>query len=247
MKAIVITRDRVSYAKQCVEALVRSDSITDIHLVDHGSTYPPMLDWLAGMAGEVKLLTPSVRIHCHWMANAHPRDLWSNGTLASIVAPGERFIVTDHDVVVPHEESWVDQLARLLDENPTVVKAGLQLRTTDLDPAVHHNARRVIEWESQYRPPRALWGLPSDVKAGWVMASVDTTVAMYRRLEAFAIDPAVRTVERRFEARHLPWYEGMDDTLKRPEALAEQRWYEEHAVHGHWHNDHHEFVDVHGL
>jgi hypothetical protein len=255
MKAIIITRDRVSYARMCFTALADSEGIGDIHIVDHGSTYPPMLDWLGGIAGAYwrpdwkssrDPVEPKGRVHVHWKPNAHPRDLWVNGTLASIVTSGERFIVTDHDVVVPSEAPWVDQLAQLLWENLDIVKAGLQLRTRDLDPAVHRDAQRIIEWESQYRPPRAMWSLPSAERAGWVRASVDTTVAMYRDLRVFTLDPAVRTVEQQFEAVHLPWYESADDAVKAPEAKAEQDWYREHAEHGHW-RDPEGFADSHGL
>lgn len=256
MKAVVITRDRAIYAQMCVDALARSEWVDDIHIVDHGSTYGPMLDYLGGIAGQYwppdwkasrDPSTPKGRIHVHWKPNAHPRDLWTNGTLESIVTRWERFIVTDHDVVVPWEVPWVEHLVQLLDENPAYLKAGLQLRTRDLDPAVHRGAQRVIEWESQYRPPTAPLQLSGDFRRlPFVRASVDTTAAMYRRLEPYALDPAIRTAPREFEAKHLPWYEAADDTVKAPAAVAEQAWYREHAEHGHWKAPD-GFRDEHGL
>lgn len=229
-KAIVICRDRVTYTKQCVMALLQSQGIGDIYLVDHGSTYEPMLDYL-GKADRL-----GVNIHVIWQPNTHPRDLWWDGTLEKLVKPGERFIVTDHDVVAPHSIDWVDYLHKLLDGLPNVAKAGIQL-TLEGVPTTGWGAK-IREWEANYRPP---W-LP--VRGGWlqwVNASVDTTLAMYRRLEPYRIDPSVRT--HHIEAKHLPWFEDPDNLTE------EQRYYYEHVEHaGHWNplrGD--EFEDNHNL
>jgi hypothetical protein len=244
VKAIVIARDRVSYAQQCVKALAKSTGISDIHIVDHGSTYPPMLDWLSTLHGWPTRATWSAkgieydgRIHVHLKPNAHPRDIWSNGTLATIVNPDERFIVTDCDIVVPTDwrgQDWVWTLGALLDARPDVVKAGLNL-SLDI-PDHYEHARRVREWEANYRHPSRLkryppQGLMTGIGAiqqplRYFEASVDTTVAMYRRLEPFAIDPAVRTAHPHHDARHLPWYEDSANPTE------EQRWYREHAMPG---------------
>lgn len=247
--AVIITRDRVSYAGRCLAALLQSHGIGDIHIVDHGSTYEPMTSWLGSIAGPIA--PPSTdphadlpRLHVHWLPNQHPRDLWTPGNvLAKIIQPGRRFIVTDHDVVVPHEVDWVGHLHRLLDERPDVVKAGLQLGVDDLPPELPGTAR-ILEWEAAYRPPRATWKIPDIFGSpGWVQASVDTTVALYRGLEPFALDPALRTVGRSVQARHLSWYENPDDLT------AEQRWYAQRARYGHWRaiRDGVPFEDNHGL
>jgi hypothetical protein len=249
--AVIITRDRVSYADQCLNALRGSAGIGDIHIVDHGSTYEPMLTWLGAQAGEVDLtrhdatgrlvLEKAFRQHVHWLPNQHPRDLWApDNVLAKIIQPGLRFIVTDHDVVVPYGAPWVDTLHALLDERPDVVKAGLQLAIDDLPPELPTTSG-VIEWEANYRPPRVTWKIPDTFGSpGWVEADVDTTVAMYRGLEPFALGPALRTVGRGVQARHLPWYENPIDWTE------EQRWYAQRALHGHWRQPQ-GFEDTHGL
>lgn len=246
--AVIITRDRVSYAQQCLAALARSEGIGDIYLVDHGSTYEPMTRWLGGAAGHVTRYDLGNegaqaigRIHVHWLPNQHPRDLWApDNVLAKIIKPGRRFIVTDHDIVVPYREPWVARLHAMLDEQPTVVKAGLQLAVDDLPPELPTTAG-ILDWEANYRPPRAAWKIPDTFGSpGWVEASVDTTVALYRGLEPFALDPALRTIANTLQARHLSWYED-------PEHLTEeQAWYAQRALYGHWRQPR-GFEDTHGL
>lgn len=206
MKAIVIARDRVGYTRRCVDGLAASAGITDIHIVDHGSTYGPMLDYLGKVAGE----RPDQRLHVHWRSNTHPRDLWAApGSafpgLVGIVPAGERFIVTDCDIEPPTDPGWVHHLGALLDLNPDAVKAGCGLVTDDL-PDHYEHADRVRMWEANYQGFNTL---RRDKTSGlaWYDASVDTTLAMYRRLEPFAIDPAVRTADAKFMARHMTWYE----------------------------------------
>lgn len=249
--AVIITRDRVTYADRCLNALRSSRGIGDIHIVDHGSTYPDMETWLGTQAGQVDLtryspdgelaLQKDFRQHVHWLPNQHPRDLWAPGNvLAKIIRAGQRFIVTDHDIVVPHEVDWVATLHAMLDQRPDVVKAGLALRLHDLPPWLPTTAR-VLEWESQWRPPQAPWKVPSaEDPIGWVETSVDTTVAMYRRLEPYALAPALRTVGYQLEAQHLPWYEDLDGQTE------EQQWYALHAEHGHW-RDPDGFADWHAI
>jgi hypothetical protein len=230
MKVIVITRDRVGYAKRCVRALMDSAGVTDIHIVDHGSTYEPMLTWLGQVAGPYGAsdaypgAEPNGRIHVHWKPNAHPRDIWTNGTLAAIVRPEERFIVTDCDIVVPTDVDWVTQLGVLLDARHDVVKAGLSLRIQDLPPEIERT-EQIHRWESQYRTPDRLRKVAGG-NLWYFEASVDTTVAMYPQLRPYAIDPAVRLAH--VEAVHLPWYEDPD------KLTTEQRYYLAHAEHGHW-------------
>lgn len=208
MKAIVIARDRVDYARRCVDSLINTPDITDLHIVDHGSTYKPMMEWLAVVGGPHPVRGANEmagRVHVHWRGNDHPRALWTNGTLANIVQDDERFIVTDCDIEPPADPGWVQHLGALLDLNPDAVKAGCGLVTDDL-PDEYEHADRARMWEANYQGFNTL---RRDKESGlaWYDASVDTTLAMYRRLEPFAIDPSVRTADAKFMARHLTWYE----------------------------------------
>ncbi len=226
MKAFAITRDRVTYARQCVDALLAAG--LEVVIVDHGSTWPPMVEWLREI--------DSRNVHGYlnpwvvWDVNRHPRDLWRpGGPIVQLVDADERFIVTDCDVV-PDEgcpADWVERMRATLDRYPAIRKVGFGLRTDDL-PEHYQHADMVRRWEAQYQAVADGGRLnPMMSDAGAVIADIDTTLAMYRRYEPFTLGPAVR-LRPPYVARHLPWYE---DALHLDE---EQRYYRDHAEHGHW-------------
>lgn len=211
MKAIVIFRDRVTYAQQCVAALTAAG--LDVHIVDHDSTWPAAVEWLA-----------TCGLPVHHRPNGHPRSLWQWDGLARIVGSW-RYVVTDPDVVPDPDcpEDWPAKLSGLLDRWPRAVKAGLGLRIDDL-PADNPDATKVRDWEAQF------WQHP--LEPGAFNAAVDTTLAMYQPLSQqprFELGPAIRT-DAPYLARHLTWYE-TPDTL-----TDEIRWYRQHATPGtsHW-------------
>lgn len=191
-----------------------------------------MLEWLRevdGYSGDAAAMVD-------YYLNQHPRDLWRpGGPITRMVGPGERYIVTDCDVVPADDcpADWVDNLWKLLDFNPWAVKAGLGLRTWDL-PEHFTDRDRVQQWESAYQPPIA------HPVGAWsaVWADIDTTLAMYRG-HRFALGPAIRTTAPH-EGLHLPWYE---DTANPTEELA---FYAQRAEYGHWRAPE-GFVDTHGL
>jgi hypothetical protein len=236
--AFVIMRDRVTYARQCVAALEAAR--LDVVLFDVDSSWPPAREWIDSQ-------------HERWQANRlirsfinqHPRDLWcAGGRIEDMVRPGERFIVTDCDVV-PDETcpaDWVQVLSAYLDHFPHVVKAGLGLRTDDLPDHFAHRAQ-VQAWERQFQLPDAGTAAPvvynPSHAGGAAWADIDTTLAMYRRYETFRLGPAIRTIAP-YVARHLPWYEDSANPTD------EQAFYAARAEHGHWRAPD-GFEDHHGL
>lgn len=195
IKAFIICRDRVTYARTCYTAL--SAAGLQVHLVDHGSTWWGMLHWL-----RLREADPNSDTVVHWRPTRHPRSLWSDGFLANYLHPEERFIVTDCDVIPPVGLDWVGALQTALTASPDAVKAGLALRTSDL-PEHYPHRRRVLDWERQYQTGPHIFCGGTRV----VSASVDTTLALYRRLEPqHRLDPSVR-VGWPYEATHLSWYE----------------------------------------
>lgn len=227
----MISRDRVTYARRCVDALWAAG--LDVIVVDHGSNWPPMVDWLCEMDAQYVGEHP---FEVAWWPNRHPRDLWApGGAIERRVKPGERFIVTDCDVV-PDDDcpaDWVRTMGIYLDHLPAVRKVGLGLRTDDLPPCY---ARRdeVQAWEARYQAPTA-----TPVGDGGVLADIDTTLAMYRGFEPFALGPAVR-LQPPYVARHLPWYEDTANPTR------EQVHYQRRAQHGHW-RDPDNYNDDHAL
>ena len=115
---IIITRDRVAHLDRCLASL---QPWVDVHVVDHGSTWPPMLDYLQRLACPV-----------HYCGGKPPRQLWNYPGLAGIVGR-RRYLVTDPDLELdpdcPHD--WLDALGEELDHGG-LAKVGLSLRTDDL-------------------------------------------------------------------------------------------------------------------
>lgn len=218
--AIVIARDRLGCLMRCVRALAEAD--LDVHVVDHGTTYEPLLDWYSHESADAGVV--GVWYRGTWP----PRSLWEWAGLEPIVGTERPYIVTDPDVV-PDEGCPADWPAHLLSglaRWPNVAKAGMALRIDDL-PAEYEHADRVRRWESRW------WasGRFDERSYPWYHASVDTTLAAYPPLghrSEFALDPSVRTGFP-YVARHLPWY-------RVGEPPADEVWYDRHLTAGisHW-------------
>lgn len=215
---VVITRDRVSMTRQCVASLERhSLGRLDIHIVDHGSTYGPMLDYLRASPHHV------IR-----RGDFSPRSLWEWDGLRRLVS-ARRYLVTDPDLVFDDAcpGDWLDVLAGELDHaGQGARKAGMGLRIDNLPDT--ELARAAQAWE------RPFWACPtSDRRAYW--APVDTTLALYQGLDArpdFSITPALRLAAP-YLVRHLPWYASDDERHDE-----ETEHYRAHALPGtsHWIN-----------
>ncbi len=208
---IIITRDRLTYTKQCIASLEQYGNSLDIHIVDHNSTYEPMRDYLAEAQHPV-----------HFPGNRSPRDLWTWPGFPEIVQ-NNPYIVTDPDLVLDPAcpDDWIEVMYQEL-LCGTVAKVGLGLRIDDLPDT--QLARDVIKWESPF------W--LAQERSGAYRAPVDTTLAMYMPLSErpeFVISPA-RRLPPPYLARHLPWYGDTD-----PE---EATHYREHCLPGasHWVN-----------
>ena len=210
---IVITRDRLSYTLRCLESFARQD--LDIHIVDHGSTWEPMVDWLATCPYPV-----------HYRGDQAPGSLWAWDGLQRIVGGlgSRRYLVTDPDIVLD-DDIPADWLRRMHDEldSPGLIKVGLGLRLDDLPDT--DLSGKVRGWEL------AFWQHRTDSRRAW-RAPVDTTIALYQGrgvAPAFAIHPAAR-LDAPYLARHLPWYQDLDP--------AETDHYRQHALPGcsHWIN-----------
>lgn len=219
MKAFVIFRDRVTYAKECVEALY-AGGIEDVIVINQGSTYPPAVDWLH--------LDLDIKVQN--MANLHPRHLWETDHIQHYVGTSERYVVTDCDVVPGAPTlNWIPEFEDILERNPDRCKVGWSLRITCI-PETYQHQQKVIDWERQH------WEHPLEKpeahKTTLFGAAVDTTLAMYQPLDmypSFALGPAIRAGFP-YYARHLSWYEDSSDPSE------EQVYYEAHMNrdYSHW-------------
>lgn len=195
MKAFIIFRDRVTYARQCLVAL--REAGLDVHVVDHASTWPAAVAWLCELesSGAARVLRRG--------ENAYPWKLWEWESFRETMwGDCEPYLVTDPDVI-PSDDcpaDWLPRLTAVLERhNP--VKVGLGLR---LDRLPLSRQSTVTEAESR------AWELP--LGPGVFRANVDTTLALYKpytEYPLFALGPALRTGYP-YVADHLAWYEEDD-------------------------------------
>lgn len=207
MKAIIITRDRVSCARLCLAALL--EARLDVVIADHGSTWPPMVEWLT--EAQRGMGVPVFR-----RGDLPPRSLWQDDFCRMVAGPSSRFIVTDPDVVPAADcpQDWPARLDRALSFHPEYIKAGLSLRIDNL-PAHFRQYREMQTYEARN------WLHPVD--GGLFDAVIDTTLAVYRDARPFDYGPALRTAPP-YHAEHLPWYADSDHPSD------ETRYYRAHAL-----------------
>jgi hypothetical protein len=187
---VVITRDRVSYTRACVASLEQHG--LDIHLVDHGSTWPSMLDYLNETPYPV-----------HYLDERPPRALWDWDGLRDVVGSFP-YLVTDPDVVIDPDcpADWLQVAADELAPGG-VAKVGLGLRVDDLPDTALTLAVR--EWEAPF-------SLALTASGRAYRAPVDTTLALHPPLylqPKFRLGPAARLAPP-YLIRHLPWYGDLD-------------------------------------
>lgn len=208
---IIIARDRLSLLRRCLASLLEYRDRLEIHIVDHGSTWPAMCTFLEDFPG----------VPVHRRGSLPPRALWEWDGLAGIVAD-RPYLVTDPDIVLDPAcpKDWLDRLHYELNHFDVIKKVGLGLRIDDLPDTPL--GRSACAWECGF------WQERSSLRS-WV-APVDTTLALHRPLSqvpTFALVPAIR-LDAPYLIRHLPWYG--DDY---PE---ESAYYREHLIPGssHW-------------
>ena len=188
MPVMVICRDRVEPLRRLLTWL-ELEGMTNIHLLDNASTYPPLLELFAETQHSVVRLGRNVGHTSPWLPElAHLRS-----------GP---FVVTDCDVVPdPDAHGAIEHFVDLLNRYRSVVKVGFGLHIDDL-PDHYERRREVIDWESQF------WRRP--LVEGVYMATLDTTFALHRPRSPYVLGPALRTGGR-FMARHEPWYQDSSD------------------------------------
>lgn len=214
MKATPIfinAKNRVSFLSQLIERFL-ADGFRNIHIVDSGSTYPPMLEYYKRISFACHCCNPQVLGHL---------ALWNCGILVACGKSGAPYVYTDCDVL-PDENcpsDWLEHLFALLEKYPQYPKAGLGLRIDNL-PDCYARKQEVIHWESQF------WTAPLEPDV--YSAPIDTTLACYRT-GAMGLSHAIRTGGK-YVARHLPWYA---DSAQPTE---EDAYYKAHmcGATGHW-------------
>ena len=185
----IISFNRLSYVKQMVEWLEKYN-MTNIHIIDNNSNYPPLLQYLKKSPHHVH----------HMDKNYGHLVFWQSGKFDDIIK-NHIYVVTDPDIA-PNLEMPADFMSKLfclLCEYPSVTKVGLALDISDLPN--NPKSDIVKKWESQF------WKKRIKDELEIYKSDLDTTFALYRPgvIPAGLFYDAIR-VAGDFTAKHLPWY-----------------------------------------
>lgn len=201
----ILSKDRRSCLETLVSRLLR-DRLTNIFIVDTGSTYPPMLEFLESTKIPVVRVEP-LSVH------APKFVLWDRDVISLTNQQKKHFVYTDSDIV-PDDRcpgDWLQYLFRLLRKYPDYTKAGLGLRLDDI-PDCYAHKQKVLDHEERF------WKVA--LRPHVFASELDTTMALYLPGTSHTYR-AIRTGGV-YLARHLPWY---SDSSRISD---EERYYIEH-------------------
>ena len=206
MKAFIIAYNRLTLLKNLAENLTHAG--LEVVIIDNASTYPPLLEWYA--------TNPYFIVRMD--QNYGHQVLWNQ---CPELITDRYYIVTDHDLDISGLPSdWVEHLRKGLDLFQNVIKSGLSLRIDDLPE--NEYTKEVIAWEKKY------W--ERELKNGFYLSEIDTTLAMYDKTRNFGKLPndrffsAVRS-DAPYSAIHCPW----SNTKETIENDPEEQYYLSHT------------------
>jgi len=177
IKAIIVNRNLLTTLQNTIEFLKKEDRVSEIHVLDNQSTYPPLLDYYK-----------KAPIKVHYLKDNHgPQHAWDSKF--TDIRNADYYIVTDPDCT--YDNVPADWLDKMLDARED--KVGFSLEINDLPDT--EIGRQAKEHESKY------WTVPH--VHGW-NSHIDTTFALYSKGMRFTYD-AVR-LDRPYTIKHEPWY-----------------------------------------
>lgn len=207
----IISYDRLSYVKQMVERLQKY-GMTNIHIIDNKSSYPPLLEWLKTCPCTV-----------HYMDKNWGHEVfWRSGQFKKYMK--SVYIVTDPDIEISDNlpPDWLQVMYTKLGEYRNITKIGFQLRHDDLPDTPENRTLKESIAINHYK--NRLTAEPVEM----YVCDIDTTFAMYRpgnpRPSSQKFYSGIRVVGGgTYLARHLPWY------FDQKNATDEDMYYINHA------------------
>lgn len=184
---IINNFNRLEWLKQQIDWLL-SVGQKNIHVIDNGSTYPPLLKYYKKIPAKVYLLD----------RNKGHEALWRTHIFQRL---GKYFYVYTDPDVLPTPDTPKDFMAYFLDvlnRYPQMEKVGFGLRTDDI-PDHYPKKKEVLQWESGL--------LTNELEAGLYHSKIDTTFALYRSGVAFQNWETTIRCGEPYVLRHMPWYE----------------------------------------
>lgn len=167
--------------------------VTNIHIVDNASTYPPLLRYLEK--------TPYT-VH-HLQQNYGHMVVWKSGLFDDIITH-QAYVVTDPDIEANPNlpPDFLSRMFHVLKEYSTITKVGFALKIDDL-PADAPFTLSIKEGQKEH------WEFPLKNQEEIYLAPIDTTFALYRPGKGKIFDKnffrGIR-IAGNYTAKHIPWY-----------------------------------------
>lgn len=175
---LLVNRNLLETTKNAVEFLRREERVK-IHILDQGSTYPPLLEWYKTIPEDI--------IYCN---NEGPYSCW-HPKYENFRK--NYFIVADSDCIYDRvPDDWLDVMLNAL-MHSGASKVGFSLEIEDLPNTELGREAHAIE--SRYWEKKTPYG--------WD-AAIDTTFALYKSYSPFSYE-AIR-LDKPYTIQHAPWY-----------------------------------------
>lgn len=192
---IIPTFNNPTFLRGMIEQL-QARQCTNIEVIDNGSTYPPMLDYLGHLEKR--------RVKVTYMAdNAGPRRVWTDPDFFNSLP--QVFCVTDPDLRF-QEAMPIDFIEQLyeLSEKRRCGKVGLALDISCPETLLQREFLIGSEYYTIWDWEKRFWSV--EVEPGVYDAPIDTTFALYNKsyFDRGRPDQALR-VSGAFTCKHLPW------------------------------------------
>lgn len=195
---IINNFNRLEYLLQLIESLEKR-GVTNIHILDNNSTYPPLLEYYKKTKYKVHLLGENLGYRALWKSSVF--NLFKD----------DYYVYTDPDLVICDScpDNFMDYFMSLHKKYSQIWKVGFSLNINDL-PDCFLRKREVQQWESQFER--------YELEQNVFYAAIDTTFAIYKPLLHNNNESSIR-VGGEYSMKHLPWY---IDTLNPSE---EEKYY----------------------
>lgn len=206
----VLTRDRVTDLQQTLESYRRTlSSRYEVIILDHNSTYPPMLEYLQILRRRSNLTVHTLSEPVWDDALAHADRLIQDYLRQR--PDVQYYVLTDPDIALLRTQPDIlIFFAGILTACPDVRVIGPHLQISDIPARFQgkYQGHSAYEWESQFWKDTVPY-MAEFRGVGYHFAEqlIDTTFAMRRRTQRFAriTCPCVRTYAP-YAAVHLDWY-----------------------------------------
>jgi hypothetical protein len=214
----ILNHDRLDLGFRDLLVWLRRAQMTAIRVVDSGSTYPPLLDFYdsSAMRGITLIRAENLGYEAIWKMNLP----------SAILLPGQRYILTDADVV-PDPACPLDLVHRMHEvaDRFAPAKVGPAIRIDNLPECfAQRDHMRLCEADYWRRPVMGEDG----EQVGWD-AALDTTFALYEReWERWPLleSGGVRHIRLAapYLVNHIPWFSDSANLS------AEERYYRAHVA-----------------